>query len=164
MKVDLVISNSVNQLSKQLTPEYIEHLAPYLALCARAHELTDSERAIRAISKLSEGLSLVANYVGAASYLYNSCKFERKQKEAIASLEKSREYAAKMDMKLTDAQRTHYVQLDPDVAIAYDKENLAEAMVEQLSIIKQNIIMSLSAIKAAHYGYRPDGQISGNIV
>lgn len=145
-------------------PAYIEKIAPYMVVCSHAHEISSDHEANKAISRLSEGLSLVASYVGAASYLYNSARYKRKQAEARAALEKAPVYAEQNGIKLTESKIEHFVSLDTEVAEAMEKEHMAEAMLAQLSIIKTNIIMSISSIKASRYGYKEDGHISGNLV
>lgn len=155
---------ALNTLSEDIGPAYIEKIAPYMIICSHIHEISTDHDANRAISKLSEGLSLVASYVGAASYLYNTARFKRKQAEARAALEKAPVYAEQNGIKLTESKIEHFVALDPEVSQAIEKEQMAEAMLSQLSIIKTNIIMSMSSIKAARYGFKEDGHVSGNLV
>lgn len=156
---------AIDTLSTDIGPAYIEKIAPYLALCTHTHEINSDHEANRAISKLSEGLSLVSSYVGAASYLYTSSKYKRKQAEARAALDKAPQHFFTSGVtKPSVAQTEHFVNLDPDVEAAMDKENMAEAMLAQLNIIKMNLIMSLSSIKASRYGFKEDGQVSGSLV
>ncbi len=155
---------ALDSMSADVTPAYIEKIAPYLALCSRTHEITSDHHANMTISKLSEGLSLVSSYIGAVSYLHSSSKFKRKQEEARAALEKAPMYAEKTGQKMTESKLEHFVNLDLEVQAAMDKENMSEAMLVQLNIIKMNIIMSLSAVKASRYGFKDDGHTSGSLV
>lgn len=154
----------LDTLSQQLSPVYLEKIAPYMVICTRMHEIRTDHEANKAISKISEGISLVAAYVGAATSLYNTSRFARKQAEAVAILEKAPVYAQENGIKMTESLRESFVNLDPDVKAAFEKEQMAEAMLAQLSIIKTNLIMSMSSIKASRYGFKEDGHISGNLV
>lgn len=151
--------------SQDVIPEYIDTLKNYLVIASNIHELKTDYDANRAISALSEGMSLLSGYLGSVTYSFNMARSEVKRSKALAALERFPEYCQQMNIaKPTADLREHFVNLDNDVIAAQQREAMYEAMLEQLNLIKMNLIMAQSSIKASRYGFNETRQMSGNMV
>lgn len=151
--------------SQDVIPEYIDTLKNYLVIASNIHELKTDYDANRAISALSEGMSLLSGYLGSVTYSFNMARSEVKRSKALAALERFPEYCQQMNIaKPTADLREHFVNLDADVQTAQQREAMYEAMLEQLNLIKMNLIMAQSSIKASRYGFNETRQMSGNMV
>lgn len=151
--------------SQDVIPEYIDTLKNYLVIASNIHELKTDYDANRAISALSEGMSLLSGYLGSVTYSFNMARSEVKRSKALAALERFPEYCQQMNIaKPTADLREHFVNLDIDVQTAQQREAMYEAMLEQLNLIKMNLIMAQSSIKASRYGFNETRQMSGNMV
>jgi hypothetical protein len=151
--------------SQDVIPEYIDTLKNYLVIASNIHELKTDYDANRAISALSEGMSLLSGYLGSVTYSFNMARSEVKRSKALAALERFPEYCQQMNIaKPTADLREHFVNLDTDVQTAQQREAMYEAMLEQLNLIKMNLIMAQSSIKASRYGFNETRQMSGNMV
>lgn len=151
--------------SQDVIPEYIDSLKNYLVIAANIHEIKTDFDANRAISAMSEGMSLLSGYLGSVTYSFNMARSEVKKTKAIAALERFPEYCQVMNIaKPTADLREHFVNLDSDVQAAQQKEAMYEAMLEQLNLIKMNLIMAQSSIKASRYGFNETRQMSGSVV
>jgi len=151
--------------SQDVIPEYIDSLKNYLVIAANIHEIKTDHDANRAISAMSEGMSLLSGYLGSVTYSFNMSRSEVKRAKAIAALERFPEYCQTMNIsKPTADLREHFVNLDEDVQSAQQKEAMYEAMLEQLNLIKMNLIMAQSSIKASRYGFNETRQMSGSVV
>ena len=151
--------------SQDVIPEYIDTLKNYLVIASNIHEIKTDYDANRAISALSEGMSLLSGYLGSVTYSFNLSRSEVKRAKAIAALEKFPEYCQSMNIaKPTADLREHFVNLDEEVQVAQQKEAMFEAMLEQLGLIKMNLIMAQSSIKASRFGFNESRQMSGSVV
>lgn len=151
--------------SQDVIPEYIDTLKNYLVIASSIHELKTDYDANRAISALSEGMSLLSGYLGSVTYSFNMARSEVKRSKALAALERFPEYCQHMNIaKPTADLREHFVNLDADVQSSQQREAMYEAMLEQLNLIKMNLIMAQSSIKASRYGFNETRQMSGNMV
>lgn len=151
--------------SQDVIPEYVDSLKNYLVIASNIHEIKTDYDANRAISALSEGMSLLSGYLGSVTYSFNMSRTEVKKTKAIAALEKFPAYCQNMNIaKPTADLREHFVNIDEDVLSALQKEAMYEAMLEQLGLIKMNLIMAQSSIKASRYGFNETRQMSGNMV
>lgn len=151
--------------SQDVIPEYIDTLKNYLVIASNIHELKTDYDANRAISALSEGMSLLSGYLGSVTYSFNMARSEVKRSKALAALERFPEYCQQMNIaKPTADLREHFVNLDADVQTAQQREAMYEAMLEQLNLIKMNLIMAQSSIKASRYGFNETRQMSGSMV
>lgn len=151
--------------SQDVIPEYIDSLKNYLVIAANIHEIKTDFDANRAISAMSEGMSLLSGYLGSVTYSFNMAKSEVKRAKAVAALERFPEYCQTMNIaKPTADLREHFVNLDADVQSAQQREAMYEAMLEQLGLIKMNLIMAQSSIKASRYGFNETRQMGGNVV
>jgi hypothetical protein len=151
--------------SQDVIPEYIDSLKNYLVIAANIHEIKTDFDANRAISAISEGMSLLSGYLGSVTYSFNMARSEVKKSKAIAALERFPEYCLAMNiLKPTADLREHFVNLDADVQSAQQREAMYEAMLEQLNLIKMNLIMAQSSIKASRYGFNEARQMGGNVV
>jgi hypothetical protein len=151
--------------SQDVIPEYIDTLKNYLVIASNIHELKTDYDANRAISALSEGMSLLSGYLGSVTYSFNMARSEVKRSKALAALERFPEYCQAMNIaKPTADLREHFVNLDVDVQTAQQREAMYEAMLEQLNLIKMNLIMAQSSIKASRYGFSETRQMSGSMV
>jgi hypothetical protein len=151
--------------SQDVIPEYIDNLKNYLVIASNIHEIKTDYDANRAISALSEGMSLLSGYLGSVTYSFNTSRVQVKRCKAIAALEKFPEYCQKTNiLKPTADLREHFVNLDEEVQIAQQQEAMYEAMLEQLNLIKMNLIMAQSSIKASRYGFNETRQMTGSVV
>lgn len=151
--------------SQDVIPEYVDTLKNYLVIASNIHELKTDYDANRAISALSEGMSLLSGYLGSVTYSFNMARMEVKKTKAIAALDKFPIYCEhKNIVKPTADLREHFVNSDDDVLAAQQREAMYEAMLEQLNLIKMNLIMAQSSIKASRYGFNESRQMSGNVV
>jgi hypothetical protein len=146
----------------------IEELQPYLFLVENPQNINEIS-APQILAQLSYGFRKSGEYLALAQYQWASAKNERKSAEAVAGLDGVRTYAVNqknrgIDVKITEDVRKHYINIDPAVKAASDKEALFEAMLEQLRTIKMEFLMAISTAKAIAYGRRDSDMMSGSSV
>lgn len=149
----------------EIHQERLLELQRYLVLVENPQDVNEFT-APKILAQLSYGYRKAGEYLAAAKYAYANARADRKRAAAIAALDNIREYVAEqkakgVDIRITDATRDHYIQIDPDVKRAVEIEALYDAMQEQLSTIKMEFLMAISTTKAIAYGHRDSSMISG---
>lgn len=145
--------------------ERLLELQHYLVLVENPQDINEFT-APKILAQLSYGYRKSGEYLALAKYSYQNARAERKRAEAVAALDNIREYVAQkknegVDIKITDALRNHYIQIDPEVKRTSEIESLYEAMSEQLATIKMEFLMAISTTKAIAYGHKDSNTLSG---
>jgi hypothetical protein len=137
----------------------INSLNPYLATAAEIHEALNTAQAPMILAKLSQGLSICASLVAAATFQLNQAKTLRRKTEALIALEEFPFHVASskgkgVEIKVTDKTTTYFVDQHPEVVEARTKEDFYSALYEKLVINKNVLTMAISSAKAIAYGHR----------
>ena len=124
------------------------------------------DMALKIVGILSFGLRKSGELLADAIYRHKMAKTEMKRVQAIAALETFGSYmgtkkADGIDIKSTDSTRGHYINIDPEVLKAAEKEAFCEALVSQIDTYKMQFTMAMSAVKAMIGKQRSDALISG---
>lgn len=151
--------------SETVSFEHIRQLAPFLARAERMTEAAQPGYAPKLIGDLSQGFRKAGEYLAIAKYQYSSARNERKRQEAIAFIDEFPKYlkqkqAEGIDIKGTDAIRTHFVAMNATVIKAKEREAFFEAVQEQLITMKTELFMAISSAKSIAYGYKEANMLS----
>lgn len=155
---DLITSDNVSF-------EHIRQLAPFLARAERMTEAAQPGYAPKLIGDLSQGFRKAGEYLAIAKYQYSAARNERKRQEAIAFIDEFPKYMKQkqdqgIDVKGTDAFRSHFVAQYPEVLKAKEREAFYEAVQEQLITMKTELFMAISSAKSIAYGYKEANMLS----
>jgi len=154
-----------SSLSENVRREYetrMDELRPILMIIERPIDLTDEGFRRAVFPKISFGLRKSGELVALLRYHYKSAVDARKRATAVAALEEFNGYAEKNDLKATDKVREYYIPLNEGVQAANNTEAVLEAYLENALTIKQELVMSLSTIKAMVYGIRDSDPLSSS--
>jgi hypothetical protein len=157
---------AVDPAFSKLYLERVEILRSYLVLAENPADLMDENYRKNVFAKLSYGMRKAGDYLGWGRYHLRVAYGDRKRAEAIAALDEFGAYLASRkatdkEVKATDKVRDFYVHINTGVTQAVAREAFMEAVVEQLSTMKQEFMMAISTIKAMAYGNRDSDFMSG---
>lgn len=157
-----------NAVPKRITVEYerrVDELLKYASLAENVQDINDEAYRIKLFSKLSYGLRKSSEALSWALLFQKESVRERKEAESIALLDDFGNYLIEKknegkDIKATDTMRKAYVHINPRVKVAYQKEAVADAFVNQFSSLRSEFFMALSSLKSMAYGYRDADHLS----
>src|SRR5690348_478865 len=112
-------SEMLNLREAKMHNKRMVELERYLVLVENPQDVTQFT-APKLLAQLSYGFRKSGEYLALAQYAYKRARAERKQAEAVAALDNIRDYVLQqknkgVDVKITDAVRSHYIQIDPEV-------------------------------------------------
>lgn len=159
---DFGFDSSLKESIRQEYERRMQELRPILLIIERPIDLTDEGFRRAVFPKISFGLRKSGELVAFLRYHYKTATDNRKRAVAVAALEEVIIYAQAHDIKITDKAREYYIPMNKGVQVANNIEAVLEAYLENAMTIKQELIMSLSTIKAMVYGISDSTPLSSS--
>lgn len=136
-------------------------LAEYVNKIQELSSITNKAMAPTYLRDMIMGQDVAANLLAKAMQSDSHAKAKVEQTEAIAYLEKAREYLESKQIKDTSEARKQYVNIDADVLIAKDSRACTEALVVLLKSKLNQLRQCHDDIKKIVYDKNTDTQWEG---